>query len=80
MVSLLGNPPEKLVSRERIYRKLNLGRTVLNAQGDECRTMNEFWGGPFFDDEGKQCRLTLTSAPPPNNIPQSLKEVYSQVY
>lgn len=53
MVSLLGNPPDDLVKRERIYRKLQLGRLVINPRGKECKTMNEFWGGPFFDENSK---------------------------
>lgn len=60
MVSVLGDPPEKLIVRERTYRKLDLGRTITNMEGNECRTMNQFWGGPFFDEEGKEPpRITL---------------------
>lgn len=59
IVSLLGETPETLVKRERLYRKARLGRTVLNVRGEACETMNEFWGGPFFDDGG-----TLSSPRP----------------
>lgn len=25
----------------------------MSLRGKECKTMNEFWGGPFFDDDSK---------------------------
>ncbi|KAF5599293.1 kinase domain-containing protein [Fusarium pseudoanthophilum] len=53
ILSLLGEPPEALVNRERVYRKLKLGRTIENPRGKACETMNEYWGGPFFDENGK---------------------------
>ena len=53
MVSLLGDPPEKLVKKERFYRKHQLKRPVMNPRGKECKNMNEFWGSPFFDDDSK---------------------------
>ncbi|KAG8423702.1 hypothetical protein J3458_000574 [Metarhizium acridum] len=59
MVSLLGDPPEELIKRERIYRKLQLGRLVINPRGKECKTMNEFWGGPFFEDNDQIFRKDL---------------------
>lgn len=52
MVSVLGSPPEALILRERMCRKVKLGRVVMNQKGKECETMNEFWGGPFFDEDG----------------------------
>lgn len=33
-------------------RKVKLGRVIMNQKGKECETMNEFWGGPFFDEDG----------------------------
>lgn len=53
MVSLLGDPPEELIKRERLFRNHQLKTSIINAQGKECKNMNEFWGGPFFDDDGK---------------------------
>ncbi|KAI1034589.1 hypothetical protein LB504_004590, partial [Fusarium proliferatum] len=60
IVSLLGDPPETLVNRERVYRKLKLGRTIENPMGRGCETMNEYWGGPFFDEHGEIMRKDLT--------------------
>ncbi|KAF9784249.1 hypothetical protein IL306_007717 [Fusarium sp. DS 682] len=51
MVSLLGDPPGELIKRERIYREHQLKRPITNSYGRVCKTMNEFWGGPFFGDD-----------------------------
>lgn len=53
MITLLGPPPEELVKRERIFQRYRLESPRANPQGTECNSMNEFWGGPFFDDKGK---------------------------
>ncbi|KID94346.1 protein kinase domain protein, partial [Metarhizium majus ARSEF 297] len=59
MVSTLGNPPEALVQRERMCRKAKLGKIIISQKGKECETMNEFWGGPFFDQDGCIIRKDL---------------------
>ncbi|KAF5707384.1 kinase domain-containing protein [Fusarium mundagurra] len=59
MVSLLGDPPEELIKRERIYREHQLKQPVTSSYGRACKTMNEFWGGPFFDDDNKILRSDL---------------------
>ncbi|CAG9945608.1 unnamed protein product [Clonostachys rosea f. rosea IK726] len=59
MVSLLGDPPEEVIQRERISRTHHLERPVMNLRGKECKTMNEYWGGPFFDDDGQILRKDL---------------------
>lgn len=53
MVSLLGEPDEELIKRERFFRNHRLEKPVVNSRGKECKNMNEFWGGPFFNDESK---------------------------
>lgn len=57
MVSLLGEPDEGLIKRERFFRNYRLERPVINSRGKECKTMNEFWGGPFFYDESKSDKM-----------------------
>lgn len=52
MVSLLGDPPQALILRERALRHHRLEKPFINPRGTACSTMNEFWGGPFFDDDG----------------------------
>ncbi|OAA67875.1 protein kinase domain protein [Niveomyces insectorum RCEF 264] len=59
LASLFGDPPDELVKRENMYRKLPLGRLVYNARGEACETMNQYWGGPFFDDDGQILRQDL---------------------
>ncbi|TWU70376.1 hypothetical protein ED733_000055 [Metarhizium rileyi] len=59
MVSVLGDPPKLLIERERMCRKAKLGRVIINQKGKECETMNEFWGGPFFDSNGFIIRKEL---------------------
>jgi hypothetical protein len=53
MVSLLGDPPDELIKRERNYRHHHLRTPVMSPRSKECKTMNEFWGGAFFDDDSK---------------------------
>lgn len=53
MVSLLGDPPEELIKREQLCSKIRLKTPVTNPRGKVCKNMNEFWGGPFFDDNSE---------------------------
>ncbi|KAK9442292.1 tyrosinase precursor [Metarhizium brunneum] len=59
MVSLLGDPPKLVIERERLLRQNRLKKSILNARGKECMNMNEFWGGPFFDDDDSIMRKHL---------------------
>ncbi|KAJ8120195.1 hypothetical protein ONZ43_g3033 [Nemania bipapillata] len=53
MAALLGHPPEALITRERLYRHHRLPKPIVNPRGKVCKNMNEFWGGPFFDDNSE---------------------------
>ncbi|KAI0877489.1 kinase domain protein [Hypoxylon argillaceum] len=60
MASLLGDPPDDLIIRERYFSQFRLGGPIMNLRGKECMTMNEFWGGPFFNDDNQLlCRDLL---------------------
>ncbi|EFY95971.2 protein kinase domain protein [Metarhizium robertsii ARSEF 23] len=59
MVSLLGEPDEELIKRERFFRNYRLDKPVVNSRVKECNAMNEFWGGPFFNDENDIVRTDL---------------------
>ncbi|KAG6112022.1 hypothetical protein E4U13_004495 [Claviceps humidiphila] len=59
MISILGDPPQALIERERRFREVTIGGTIINARGKKCSTMNEFWGGPFFDEDGCMIRKDL---------------------
>lgn len=52
MVTLLGEPPPLLLKREKLCRERKLDGVIVNPKGKECTTMNEYWGGAFFDEEG----------------------------
>lgn len=63
MISLLGPPPKELIARERQYRDLDFEGAVPNPKGEMAKTVCEYWGGPFFDENGndpyKKFRLTI---------------------
>lgn len=59
MVSLLGDLPEELIEREKFFRNRQLKKPLINPRGKECKTMNEFWGGPFFEDSEFSIRTLL---------------------
>ncbi|KAH9988758.1 kinase domain protein [Xylariaceae sp. FL0662B] len=59
MVSLLGDPPEELMKRERFSRNIQLKETFTNSRGKKCTNVNEFFGGPFFDDDNQILRKDL---------------------
>ncbi|KAG6263730.1 hypothetical protein E4U48_006550 [Claviceps purpurea] len=52
LISMSGEPPPLLVKRERMCRENKLDDFIVNSKGKACETMNEYWGGPFFDDDG----------------------------
>ncbi|KAL2670569.1 hypothetical protein Neosp_014357 [[Neocosmospora] mangrovei] len=54
MVSLLGPPPEQVIEAEQYFQKAYLMGTITNPQDRACATMNEYWGGPFFDENGQE--------------------------
>jgi hypothetical protein len=53
MISYLGPPPRELVKSEQECRVVEAEEDVINPQGKPCKTVCEFWGGPFFDDNGQ---------------------------
>ncbi|KAL1848485.1 hypothetical protein VTK73DRAFT_10126 [Phialemonium thermophilum] len=70
MVSVLGAPPEELVSLERHYRDGPVVGPATNERGKTYLTMNEYWGGPFFDDDGQILRKDLIT---PRNLADTIK-------
>lgn len=53
MIALLGPPPKELLRREIEGRKWKWRPATENAAGKLCESASEFYGGPFFDAEGK---------------------------
>lgn len=59
MISLLGPPPKELLEREKEYRDLTFEDAVPNPKGLMVKTVCEYWGGPFFDDNGRYMQNEL---------------------
>ncbi|CCE35386.1 uncharacterized protein CPUR_06814 [Claviceps purpurea 20.1] len=72
LISMSGEPPPLLVKRERMCRENKLDDFVVNSKGKVCETMNEYWGGPFFDDDGRMIRKDLIKEK--NGIPDFLND------
>lgn len=53
MIALLGPPPMALLQRERIFRQVTFTPEVQNPKGQPCGNTCQYFGGPFFDDNGK---------------------------
>jgi len=53
IIALLGPPPKKLIDQERDGRSRNWGLDIENAEGELCDRASTYYGGPFFDSEGK---------------------------
>lgn len=52
MIGTLGPVPEALIRKEREMRNWTWMPEALNAQGTLCNTVVDFYGGPFFSDDG----------------------------
>ncbi|AEO55569.1 hypothetical protein MYCTH_89426 [Thermothelomyces thermophilus ATCC 42464] len=59
IISYFGLPPKELIERERANRHIEARNPIINPQGKPCKTVAEFWGGPFFDDSGEFIRKDL---------------------
>ncbi|KAG6315260.1 hypothetical protein E4U22_007998 [Claviceps purpurea] len=59
MATRMGAPPRLLIERERLCRGNKQSSIVTSPNGKECETMNQYWGGPFFDDDGCMIRKDL---------------------
>ncbi|ODA84203.1 hypothetical protein RJ55_02721 [Drechmeria coniospora] len=49
----------KMATQERLMRDHQLKEPVTNSRGERYYNMNQYWGGPFFDDHGKIFRQDL---------------------
>ncbi|KAH8765114.1 putative serine/threonine-protein kinase, partial [Hyaloscypha sp. PMI_1271] len=52
MMALLGPVPPVLIRRERAMRQWRWSSEALNPEGRWCSNAAEFYGGPFFTDNG----------------------------
>ncbi|KAG8413793.1 hypothetical protein J3458_012286 [Metarhizium acridum] len=59
MIALLGPVPPTMIQRERSMRRWQWSPRVRNARGELCSNAAEFYGGPFFTNEGEFVRNEL---------------------
>ncbi|GAW19521.1 hypothetical protein ANO14919_090090 [Xylariales sp. No.14919] len=52
MIAILGPVPPVLIQREKAMREWRWSPQVLNPNGQLCGSAAEFYGGPFFTDDG----------------------------
>ncbi|PYI02361.1 kinase-like protein [Aspergillus sclerotiicarbonarius CBS 121057] len=52
MIAFLGPPPEDLIIRERETRHQTWRISLRNSEGKLAKSAMEWFGGPFFDDQG----------------------------
>lgn len=55
MISLLGEVPPSVIAQEKTMRTWNWSPAPVNAAGNPCTNASEYYGGPFFDDDGELC-------------------------
>ncbi|KAF3484187.1 CMGC/SRPK protein kinase [Arthroderma uncinatum] len=55
MIALLGPPPGELLAKSKAMSEHNWPQPVMNETGALCNNALEFFGGPFFNAEGKFC-------------------------
>ena len=60
MIALIGPVPPMLIQRERDMRRWQWSPKVRNARGELCSNAMEFYGGPFFTNDG---RIAWTGLP-----------------
>lgn len=59
MIALLGPPPRELLECEREGMRWNWAPAAHNPEGKLCTKASEFYGGPFFDENGNNSRISL---------------------
>ncbi|GES62986.1 kinase-like protein [Aspergillus terreus] len=53
MIALLGPPPPEILQRYQSMREYQWPEPVQREDGSLCETAEEFFGGPFFDSNGR---------------------------
>ncbi|KAJ9303084.1 hypothetical protein DTO271G3_458 [Paecilomyces variotii] len=53
MVALLGPPPPEIIQRYQYMREYSWPEPIRREDGRVCETAEEYFGGPFFDDNGR---------------------------
>ena len=53
MIALLDPPPKVLLDRAKSWSDVRWSRAFPNPEGKLCQTAREYYGGPFFESDGK---------------------------
>jgi serine/threonine protein kinase len=56
MIALLGPPPKQLLARSDALAGVQWPNAVKNETGRLCSNGREYFDGPFFNENGRQCR------------------------
>lgn len=62
MMALLGPPPPEIIQRYQYMRENSWSNPVRREDGRICKTAEEYFCGPFFDEVGdSEIRLSIGS-------------------
>lgn len=62
MIRVLGPVPKALLKQELEMRHWKWMPEVLNAEGKLCDNVADYYGGPFFSDDGELTIFSVTNA------------------
>lgn len=81
MIALLGLPPRELLKRSNLMSQCPWPGAIQNDAGKLCRTPQDYFGGPFFNGEGKFLYESLIPARTLESaVPSSLGEEERQSF
>ena len=52
MIALFGPPPPEIIERYQYMQGYTWPEAVRREDDQVCKTAEEYFGGPFFDDQG----------------------------
>lgn len=55
MIALLGPPPKELLTRSNAMAQHSWPDPIMTDAGKPCTNGQEYFGGPFFDEQGMLC-------------------------
>ena len=56
MIALFGHPPKQPLDGEREALNWKWKHPLENSKGRMCTSVDDYFGGPFFDSDGKHFR------------------------
>lgn len=61
MIGLFGPPPRELLDESEAVVQWKWIQPVKNDKGKVCRSLREYYGGPFFDKKGKKAVVSVAT-------------------